>query len=473
MRINPMKIDTTCKTLIADLTSPVAVYLRLRDRYDRALLLESADYQGEDDCRSFICCDPIAECIINRGEVRVSYLGVAEPGREIAHKTGFSQEISRFLASFSIQSGDLPKGVVNGAFGYASWDAIEYMESITLSKERPDEVSIPEACFTVYRYILAFNPFRNEVHFLENRVEGEGAQRSEEDFLRAAFESTVHTFPFKTRDDEKSVTSDADFLEMVRTCKRHIARGDVFQIVPSRRYLQAFEGDDFQVYRALRSINPSPYLFYGDFGGFKLFGSSPEAQIVVRGRRAGIYPLAGTAKRTGNDEQDQRNIDELLADPKENAEHNMLVDLARNDLSRHCKNVHVKKLRYVKRFSHVMHLVSDVEGTLPSDGIAPQIVSDTFPAGTLSGAPKYRAMELLDTYEPVRRGHYAGLVGFFGFNGDAVFGIMIRSLLSINNTLVYQAGMGVVHDSEPEKELQEAHAKLGALRAAIKRAQVL
>ena len=243
--------------------------------------------------------------------------------------------------------------------------------------------------------------------------------------------------------------------------------------MPSRRYLQEFEGDDFQVYRALRTINPSPYLFYGDFGGYRLFGSSPEAQIIIRGRTAGIYPIAGTTKRSGDEDHDRIAIEKLLDDPKENAEHCMLVDLARNDLSRHCRGVKVTRFRFVQKFSHVTHLVSEVEGNLPQVGLAPQIVSDTFPAGTLSGAPKYRALELLDELEPIRRGHYGGCVGFFGFNGDAVFGIMIRSFLSINKRLVYQAGMGVVHDSIPESELNEAHAKLGALRAAISRAQEL
>lgn len=468
-----MNIQTACHTVIADLTSPVAVYLRLRDRFPRCLLLESSDYRGEDDCRSFICCDPIAQLSIDRGVVRVSKLDKEDSPRAAKRGTGFREEISQFLGSFTLKSGPLPKGVVNGAFGYASFEAIELMESISLTKPRNDDVAIPEVSFTVYRYILAFNPFRNEVHVVENSVEGAPAPLSREQLLRAAFDSPVRTFPFRPIGTETSVVPDEDFLELVRACKRHIARGDVFQIVPSRRYLQEFEGDDFQVYRALRTINPSPYLFYGDFGGYRLFGSSPEAQIIIRGRTAGIYPIAGTTKRSGDEDHDRIAIEKLLDDPKENAEHCMLVDLARNDLSRHCRGVKVTRFRFVQKFSHVTHLVSEVEGNLPQVGLAPQIVSDTFPAGTLSGAPKYRALELLDELEPIRRGHYGGCVGFFGFNGDAVFGIMIRSFLSINKRLVYQAGMGVVHDSIPESELNEAHAKLGALRAAISRAQEL
>lgn len=468
-----MRIKTTCRTVIADLTSPVAVYLRLRDRYSRPLLLESADYRSADDCRSFICCEPLAEFVIDGGELRISLLGEETVRRRVAPATGFSKEIADFLAGFSIEAGPLPKGVTNGAFGYASWEAVEHMERIALTKPRSQDFQVPEVRFAVYRHILAFNPFRNEVHILQNAVVGEDDGARQEDFMRAAFQAGVRTLPFAPRGAEQSASSDEEFLGLIRTCKGHIARGDVFQIVPSRRYLQPYEGDDFQVYRALRSINPSPYLFYGDFGGYRLFGSSPEAQIVVRERTAGIYPLAGTTRRSGDDAQDKERVEALMEDPKENAEHCMLVDLARNDLSRHCKGVRVTKFRQAQFFSHVIHLVSEVEGSLPDAGLAPQLVSDTFPAGTLSGAPKHRAMQLLDQHEPIRRGHYGGCVGFFGFNGDAVFGIMIRSFLSMKNTLVYQAGMGVVHDSVPENELNEAHAKLGALRAAIQRAKEL
>jgi len=471
MNNSSLNIRTTCHTVIADLTSPIAVYARLRDRYSRALLLESSDFHGADDCRSFICCDPLAEFKIENGELHLSYLNEKQPPKPIKHATGFSEELSIFLNSFKIESSALPKGVVNGAFGYAAWDSIEHMETLTFTKKPDPTYAIPAASFSVYRYVLAFNHFRNEVHILENIVGEEDTDESYQEFVRAAFDSNVHLHPFSIEGAEDSVLSDEEFLSLVRLCKGHIARGDVFQIVPSRRYLQAFKGDDLQVYRALRSINPSPYLFYGDFGGYNLFGSSPEAQIVVQERTAGIYPIAGTTPRSGEASEDRVRVERLLADPKENAEHCMLVDLARNDLSRHCKNVHVSKFREVHHFSHVIHLVSKVEGTLAQDVSAAQIMSDTFPAGTLSGAPKYRAMQILDALEPIRRGHYGGAIGFLGFNGDAVLGIMIRSFLSINNTLVYQAGGGVVYDSDPENEMREVHAKLGALRAAIKRAE--
>lgn len=466
-----MKIRTTCTTTISDLTSPIAAYLRLRDRYEKVLLLESSDYHTAEDSRSFICCEPIAELRIEKGKIYKSFLGNTEPVRPIQPATGFAEEISLFLKSFHIESEPLPNGVVNGIFGYSTWDSIEYMEGLSFTKPQDPHSAIPEARFIAYRYVLAFNPLKSEAYLVENCVDGAPKTLNGEDLLRVAFDSQARTHPFKLKGVEHSILSDDDFLQLILTCKKHIARGDVFQIVPSRRYTQAFEGDDFQVYRALRVINRSPYLFYCDFGGYRLFGSSPEAQIVVKDKTAGIYPIAGTTFRTGDDITDRKKVERLLEDPKENAEHCMLVDLARNDLSRHCKNVHVSKFRDVQYFSHVIHLVSKVEGTLPQKGMAPQIMSDTFPAGTLSGAPKYRAIQILDTNEKVRRGHYGGCVGLFGFNGDAILAIMIRSFLSINNTLVYQAGMGVVHDSDPSTEIEEVHAKLRALRLAMKRAE--
>jgi anthranilate synthase component 1 len=468
-----MNFKTICTTVTADLTSPIAVYLRLRDRYSHTMLLESGDFSSADDCRSFIGCDPIAELRVENGELLLFEGGRCIASRLISREHGLSEEISAFLQSCNGAQAELPKGVVNGAFGYLGWDSIQYAERIAFTAAQDERFTIPEVRFFVFRYVLAFNHFRKEVHVLENRPHGEPDGPIAESFLQMALSAPMKTHPFALRGDEQSVVSDEQFITMIQTCKHHIARGDVFQIVPSRRYLQSFEGDDFQVYRALRSINPSPYLFYCDFGAYRLIGSSPEAQILVQDGTAAIYPIAGTSPRTGDDEQDRARAQLLLADEKENAEHCMLVDLARNDLSRHCVGVKVRKFRQLQYFSHVIHLVSEVVGEIEAGATAPQIVADTFPAGTLSGAPKHSAMTILDRIEPVRRGHYGGAVGFFGFNGDAVFGIMIRSFLSIRNTLVYQAGMGIVADSVPERELEEAHAKLAAPRAAIKRAQQL
>lgn len=468
-----MNITTTVHTRIADLTSPTAVYLRLRGHYPRSLLLEGTDYHNHDDARSFICCDPIAELKIEGGTLYRSVLDKHLPPTTVTPAVGFSKEIASFLSTFTIHSPLLPKGVVNGVFGYASWDSIELMEKITFSKPKNTETTIPEAHFIAYRFILAFDHFKNEVHVIENRPEGEEGDERRKVFMETAFRGPTPVGSFRALGNEQSALTDDEFKNLIRTCQKHIARGDVFQIVPSRRYSRRFEGDDFQVYRCLRSINRSPYLFYADFGEYRLFGSSPEAQILVKDRVAGIYPIAGTIPRQGDEALDRALIEKLMNDPKENAEHAMLVDLARNDLSRHCKGVHVSSFREPQTFSHLIHLVSKVEGTLREGESTPEVFSDTFPIGTLSGAPKYRAIQLLDEHERTRREHYGGAIGFFGFNGDAVFAIMIRSFLSKNDTLIYQVGMGVVHDSIPESEVEEAHAKIRALRLAITRAEEL
>ena len=471
-----MNIVTTCHTIVSDLTSPAAVYLRVRDRFSRAFLFESSDYHGAGDCRSFVCCDPIAEFVISNGECVTRHgTKVSEPV-PVPAATGLSTLLTEFMQSFRIHepASGLPKGVNPGVFGHICWDAVQYAEQIELTKKPHEGHKIPEVHFTLFRYVIAFNPLRNEAYVLHNEPESEAnSDRSGTAFVQMAFEGEVRTSPFQKVGAEESVLSDEEFLELVRTCKRHIARGDVFQIVPSRRFMQPFEGDEFQVYRALRSINPSPYLFYCDYGSFRLFGSSPEAQISVSNGTATIYPLAGTYPRSGDDASDKERAERLLEDEKENAEHCMLVDLARNDLSRHCRGVHVERFRDVQYFSHLIHLVSKVSGRLSEASSTVQIVCDTFPAGTLSGAPKHRAMQLLDRYEPHGRGQYGGCVGFLGFNGDAILGICIRSFLSIHHTLVYQGGGGVVHDSVPETELQEVRTKLGALRAAIEKATTL
>lgn len=471
-----MKIISQCITINADLTSPAAVFLRLRDAFTRTFLFESSDYHGAGDCRSFVCSDPIADLRIEDGLCHIRYSNQVSRAERVDQADGLATRLSRFMSSIELSkpSNNFPKGLEPGVFGHISWEAIPYLEQIEFSKRAPQGERIPDVHFTLFRYVIAFNPLRNEAYLLHNRPVGEDTEPGAlDEFVSRAFTGEVRTFPFSTEGDEESVQSDQEFLELITTCKRHIARGDVFQIVPSRRYIRRYRGDDFQVYRALRSINPSPYLFYCDYGGFRLFGSSPEAQISLTAGKASIFPLAGTYARTGDDVGDREKAEQLMADPKENAEHCMLVDLARNDLSRHCSDVRVERFREAQYFSHLIHLVSKVTGNLAPNTSAVQVVCDTFPAGTLSGAPKHRAMQILDQNEPHGRGHYGGCVGFLGFNGDAVLGIIIRSFLSINQRLIYQAGMGVVHDSIPQSEVEEAHTKLRALRAAIQRASEL
>jgi anthranilate synthase component 1 len=254
---------------------------------------------------------------------------------------------------------------------------------------------------------------------------------------------------------------------MVSKAKAHCQRGDVFQMVLSRRFSQQFKGDEFNVYRALRSINPSPYLFYFDYGNYKIFGSSPEMQLKTEGNKATINPIAGTFKRTGDDIKDEQLAADLLKDDKENSEHVMLVDLARNDLSKNTRNVRVSRMKDIQFYSHVIHIVSNVEGTMYDGDSALKVLGDTFPAGTLSGAPKNKAIRLIDQYEPTSRGFYGGCIGFIGINGETNHAITIRSFLSQGDTLHYQAGAGIVNESDEEKELAEVNNKLEALRRAI------
>lgn len=473
-----MRISPSCTTIALDLTAPAAVYLRLRDRFSRVFLFESSDYHGPGDCRSFICCDPIAECVVDNGSCSMRFGPHQSEPYKVEQATGLSEALARFAEGIVVQESStrLPKGVTPGIFGYISWSAIPYLEQITLKSATSARFRIPELHFTLFRYVVACNPFKGEAYLLENKIDGEDRDpKAHSDFIRAALKDSVRVHSFKKVGEEQSVQSDQQFLDLVKTCKQHIARGDVFQIVPSRRYHQGFEGDDFQVYRALRTINPSPYLFYCDYGRYRLLGSSPEAQISIVDGQAGIFPIAGTYARTGDDEADRIKAAQLLEDPKENAEHCMLVDLARNDLSRHCSGVHVAAYRETHFFSHLIHLVSKVLGNLPERSLRSvlQVVCDTFPIGTVSGAPKHRAMQILDRNEPHSRGFYGGCIGFIGFNGDVVLGILIRSILSVDRTLAYQAGMGVVSDSVPESELAEAHTKLRAIRAAIEKAQSL
>jgi len=312
---------------------------------------------------------------------------------------------------------------------------------------------------------IVFNHHKDELFIIRNSSNG-----NENDFEKIEALLKNNDFPsfkFNTESKEKSTTSDEEYKELVTKAKNHCKRGDVFQLVLSKQFSQTFKGDEFNVYRALRSINPSPYLFYFDYGNFKIFGSSPEAQLIINDNKAQIHPIAGTYLRTGNDELDREAAIKLTKDPKENSEHVMLVDLARNDLSRSTKKVRVDTFKEIQYFSHVIHLVSKVEGEIKDQHKSIQVFADTFPAGTLSGAPKYKAMELIDKYEKNNRGFYGGAIGFIKLNGDINHAILIRSFMSINNTLMYQAGAGIVIDSDEETELQEVKNKSEALRKAI------
>ena len=459
-------LRTTYKKLLADTITPVSVYLKIRDKYPNSLLLESSDYHASDNSFSYICCNPIASLKIENNLLKESFPDGNSTETSISSELHIPTAIQNFSAKFKSQDQGF-KFINNGLFGYIAYDGVKYFENVTISRKEGD-LKIPDIFYAVYQNIIAINHFNNEAYIFDHNFNSESKLLEIEQLLKV---KNFATYNFSRKDEVVSNLSDEEFKENVRKGKRHCQRGDVFQLVLSRRFSQAFKGDEFNVYRALRNVNPSPYLFYFDYGNFKIFGSSPEAQLVVKGDRAEIHPIAGTFKRTGNDEQDAELAKSLTADKKENSEHVMLVDLARNDLSRHSSKVKVEKYREVQFFSHVIHLVSKVTGVKNKDTSTMQIVADTFPAGTLSGAPKHSAMTLIEKYENVNRSAYGGAIGFMDFHGNFNHAIIIRSFVSKNHHLHYQAGAGIVSGSNEENELQEVYNKLGALTMALEIAE--
>ncbi len=465
--MNKIKINTKTTKLpgsISDLVTPVSIYMTLRDRFPKTLLLESSDYHGANNSMSYICFDEIASIQINKNVITKNLPDNNVLIENVTETNSVADNLNNFLNNFEIDEIN-QKGIVNGLWGYTSFDAIQYFETLKLREREADEANIPDMYYAFHRYIIAINHFNNDITLVENLIDEEESKSKE--IAAMLSNQNVVAFQFKLEGDESSNITDEKYMEMVEEGKKHCFRGDVFQIVISRRFRQKFRGDEFNVYRALRRINPSPYLFYFDFGGFRIFGSSPEAQLVVDKNKAIINPIAGTFKRTGDDEKDKQLAIDLAADEKENAEHVMLVDLARNDLSRNSANVTVDNYREVQYYSHVLHLVSEVSGQLEEGTNTIKVFGDTFPAGTLSGAPKYKAMQIIDRLENVNRSYYGGAIGFIGFNGDINHAITIRTFLSKNNTLICQAGAGIVAKSKKESELQEVNNKLGALKKAM------
>ncbi|TDN88734.1 anthranilate synthase component 1 [Salegentibacter sp. 24] len=456
------QLTTTYKKLLADTITPVSVYLKVRDKYPNSLLLESSDYHANDNSFSYICCNPIASIKIQNEIITEVFPDGNKNSTEINPGVNVPLKIQDFAKQFKTEVSDF-KFINNGLFGYIAYDGVRYFEDLEI-KKRNGDLKLPDIYYAVYQNIIAINHFNNEAYIFDHSYDTDSKIAEIEQLLKV---KNFATYNFERQEAPVSNLTDEEFRENVRLGKKHCYRGDVFQIVLSRRFSQKFKGDEFNVYRALRSVNPSPYLFYFDYGNFKIFGSSPEAQLVVQDGQAEIHPIAGTFKRTGNDEEDAELAKKLAADEKENAEHVMLVDLARNDLSRHGSNVKVEKYREIQFFSHVIHLVSKVTGTKDPKTPTMQVVADTFPAGTLSGAPKHSAMKLIEQYENVNRDAYGGAIGFMDFHGNFNHAIIIRSFVSKNHQLHYQAGAGVVSESVEENELQEVYNKLGALTKAL------
>lgn len=451
------------RTMTADLETPVGIYLKIRDLYPQSALLESSDYHTRHNAESFVGVNPIGGFKVAGDRVIVELPGEAPVEKQISAGVDVVDELTAFMRGFDIEGAD--PSLPDGLLGYTAYDAVRYFEEgVDITKPEEQFADIPDINYILYRYLIIINHYKNEMTVVENCPEG-----SEEsiDRIIGILGGNVAQYPFAALDDIESSMTDDGFIKAVERCIAASHRGDVFQIVPSRRFSQGFRGDEFNVYRALRCINPSPYLFFFDFGTFKVFGSSPETHLRITGRTAFIDPIAGTFRRTGDDAEDRRLAEALLTDEKENAEHIMLVDLARNDLSRSGGRVSIDFLKEIQFYSHVIHMVSRVKCELP-DGVNPyRLFADTFPAGTLSGAPKVRAMQIIDEIEPHSRKLYGGCIGYLGFNGDINQAITIRSFLSYGKRLYSQAGAGIVARSCPENELQETRNKLGALAKAI------
>jgi len=452
--------------MLADLQTPVGIYLKVRDLYTNSVLLESSDYHGLENSYSYIGFSPIGGISVNNFLIVEEYPNGVQVETQVVDPLTVADRFDVFLKEFEIAE-DESKLNINGLFGYTSYESVQYFEDVKLSARNTVPGDMPGLHYVFFKYIIAINHFNNELTIIENLLEGESS--AIQSIERILENNNMATYQFEAIGDEKCDISDEDFKRMVTRGKQECQKGNVFQIVLSRRFYQQYKGDDFMLYRTLRSVNPSPYLFYFNFGDFRIFGSSPEAHLVVdvKKQKAYIKPIAGTFRRTGDDEKDFQLAEKLRNDKKENAEHVMLVDLARNDLSRNTDQVEVEVFREVQYYSHVLHLVSSVSGKMKPETKIIKLFADTFPAGTLSGAPKIKAMQLIDQIEPHDRGPYGGCLGYIGFDGSFNQAITIRSFVSKNNTLYYQAGAGVVAKSDEESELQEVNNKLAALKKAV------
>lgn len=462
------RFKTISETFLGDMHTPVSIYLKVRDLFSQSALLESSDFHSGENSRSYIVLCPIASIGMNAGKSTMEFPNKEKEIREIDQDFGVAEAMDTFIKRFEVEGHDRSEC---GLFGYTAFDAVKYFENIPVMECPHQENDAPDMLYILYKYTLIFDHFQNRLTLIELLGEGE---ISTSEKIKAAIENRNYaSYGFKAIGQEQSPISDEQYRQMVRQGIAHCRRGDVFQMVLSRRFEQKYSGDDFRVYRALRSINPSPYLFYFDFGGFRIFGSSPETHCKIRDGRATIDPIAGTAFRSGDPAEDAHRAEALLKDPKENSEHVMLVDLARNDLSRNARGVKVEFYKEIQYYSHVLHIVSRVSGILNRKENFVRTFIDTFPAGTLSGAPKVRAMQLISSIEPHNRGAYGGCIGFIGFDGSVNQATTIRTFVSRSGTLRYQAGAGIVIKSDPQKELQEVNNKLGALKRAIQEAEKL
>ena len=456
------KIKTYRKKILADTLTPVSIYQKIRDKYSNSVLLESSDYGANDNSYAYVCFNPISSFKVYNNLIEKKYPDNSTQQTKLTKTNLVVNELDDYFKIFQTEKSDA-KFFENGLIGYINYDAVEHFENINFQAKEND-IKIPEIFYAFYSNIIIINVFNNEALLLHHSFNQKNNLNEIEELLKS---NKISKFDFHKSGNITSNLKDNEYVDLVKKGIKHCKRGDVFQIVLSRKFKQSFEGDEFNLYRALRSINPSPYLFYFDYGSYKIFGSSPEAQLIVKNSKAEIHPIAGTFIRTGNDIKDSIKAKKLAVDQKENSEHMMLVDLARNDLSRNGNNVKVEKDREIQFYSHVIHLVSKVTAEKKNNSSTFQIVADTFPAGTLSGAPKHKAMQLISKYENSNRSFYGGAIGYMDFEGNFNHAIIIRSFLSKNHELIFQAGAGIVSKSDPKSELQEINNKLGALIKAL------
>lgn len=471
MENHKIPVKTTSRKSLGDLQTPMNIYLQIRDKFRDTILLESSDVKNIDNNFSFIAINAVAGIEIKNTEEYEIKLPNQNPQKIALGNEKVTELLQNFSNIFDCETPKSPiEETAQSLFGYTSFEAVQFFENVTL-KPQSKEVEIPILRYRLYQYVIAINHYNDEMHLIENHIQG---LKSEVYTLENLIKNKKYVvYPFEKIEEETSNLTDEEYLNLVDTAQKHCMRGDVFQLVLSRRFQQKFKGDEFNVYRALRNINPSPYLFFFDYGNYKLFGSSPESQLIIKDKKAIIHPIAGTFKRTGNFEEDLQSIENLKNDAKENAEHTMLVDLARNDLGKLGKNITVTKLKEIQLFSHVIHMVSEVTADLPENTNPYEMVATTFPQGTLSGAPKHRALQLINEYEKDSRGFYGGCIGMVSLNGNCNQAIMIRTFLSKNNTLFYQAGAGLVAKSIPQNELEEVNNKLNALKKAVEKAETI
>lgn len=469
--MSKIKFNTTYKKLLADTITPVSTYLKLRDQFPNSLLLESSDYHSKENNYSYICCEPQFTFKVDGTRVYEFLLNKQIKEHHLSQELTVVEHLKNFVSQFAETDSNFPFSD-NGIFGYTTYDSIRYFEDIKLESKEIAYKKIPEMIYSQFRFVLVFDHFKNELYIFDHQTEANTQSGMTIKDVQQLIENRNYaSFSFKTEGEESSNLTNEAYMDLVSKGKMHCRIGDVFQIVLSREFKQKFRGDEFNVYRALRAINPSPYLFYFDYGDYKIFGSSPEAQLTVRDGIAAIHPIAGTYCRQDSEKEDRIYAEKLKLDVKENSEHVMLVDLARNDLSRNSSEVEVEVYGEIQYYSHVIHMVSKVIGKINPDSNTIQLAADTFPAGTLSGAPKIKAMQLIDRYENHSRGFYGGAVGYIGLNGDYNHAIIIRSFLSKENHLIYQAGAGIVVESQEVNELNEVNNKIAAVRAAIVKAE--